>query len=108
MIISIAACDGMAKDGSGALIRDSVGITIVENLGDPAVIPVFAEVDPIPLAEIGVMTGNPEQEFGRISDADLLSEDRILVADGQARSSGLCKPPFPSPVSVNGFPPDLG
>ena len=69
--------------------RDSADIVIVENRHQPDAIPLYARLDPAPLARIGVAAGDPEQEFGRISRALLLSEDRILIADGQAHQLSL-------------------
>jgi hypothetical protein len=65
--------------------RDSAGILIVENRHTPSDLPTFATVDSEPLLELGVMAGDPHQEFGSVPFAARLGKDRILVADGQAR-----------------------
>ena len=82
-------CGESSKGTQEVSVRDSAGITIVENLSDPAEIPTFAEIDPAPVAEIGVLSGNPDQEFGRVSDASFFSHEHILIADAQARELRL-------------------
>ncbi|MCK5448338.1 MAG: hypothetical protein KAJ13_12500 [Gemmatimonadetes bacterium] len=67
-------------DGS---VRDSAGVTIVENFGTP----LWQEEDRWSLSEvlkIGSLEGEPEYQFGRISGLRMLSDGRIVVADAHA------------------------
>lgn len=84
-VLLAPACESGKPDRAMVLVRDSVGIRVVENLQGPAQLPVFASIDPAPEVEIGVVSGNPDQEFGWIRGAAFLPPDLILVADGQAR-----------------------
>lgn len=88
-LLTSSSCSGPEGNLASAVVTDSAGVQIVENRADPEALPVFAEFDPEPLAEIGVEAGNPEQEFGRIADALLLPGERVLVADGQASRLSL-------------------
>ena len=85
LLIGVVGCEGKAQDELLFAIRDSAGVQIIENRHNPDVLPSFAVVDSTPMFEIGVATGNPDQEFGAISTAAWLCADRILVVDGQAR-----------------------
>lgn len=82
-------CGGEPEPISYTTSRDSANVSIVESRPDPERLPKFAEIDPTPLAEVGVIRGNPDQEFGRIRDAILLEGDRVLIADGQAQELSL-------------------
>lgn len=67
-------------DGS---VRDSAGIQIVENFGEP----LWRQGEEWKLVEdlrIGVRDGPPEYQFGRITGFVELSDGRIVVADGMA------------------------
>ena len=81
----LTACDSLDQEPALSLVLDSAGIRVIENLHRPADVPLFATLDPMPVTEIGVVSGNPDQEFGWIKTAAYLPPDRILVADGQAR-----------------------
>jgi hypothetical protein len=67
-------------DGS---VRDSAGIEIVENYGEPLWRP-GEEWRLVEDMRIGVHDGPPEYQFGRITGFVELSDGRIVVADGMA------------------------
>jgi len=81
----ISACGPSASTAPTLTFRDSAGVVIAEGYQSPDNLPQFAVLDTIPVAEVGVRSGGPDQEFGRISGAALLADGHILIADGQAR-----------------------
>ncbi len=64
-------------DGS---VRDSAGIEIVENFGQPLWEP-GEEWRLVPDVRIGMREGPPEYQFGRIAYFGVLSDGRIVVTD---------------------------
>jgi len=64
-------------------VRDSAGIEIVENFGEPLWRP-GEEWRLVEDMRIGVHEGPPEYQFGRITGFVELSDGRIVVADGMA------------------------
>lgn len=68
-------------DGS---VRDSAGVTIVDNYGTP----LWANEDRWTLSEvlrIGMVEGDPEYQFGSLSGFSIMSDGRIVVADQMAQ-----------------------
>jgi hypothetical protein len=85
---AFAAC-GTDLPNDLAVVRDSAGITIVENGPDAAErVPRWA-VGPEPSLSIGVAEGDPGHEFHRVLDAALLSDGRIAVLDWGSRQVRL-------------------
>jgi hypothetical protein len=62
-------------------MRDSAGVTIVENFGTP----VITDPDSLRFVEevlrIGTAMGDPDYQFGRITGYAVLSDGRIVIAD---------------------------
>lgn len=88
-ILSIA-CDPRADDGEGRrtepapTVRDSAGITVVENTRMPAWDSSTAwRLAPEPTLRIGAVEGPPHQAFGYALAPVRLSDDRVVVADRQ-------------------------
>ncbi len=84
-VLAVLAC--WAESGSvtrwDGTVRDSAGIRIVENSGSP----LWREGEGWEFTEvlrIGVLEGEPEYEFGRVSGIAVLSDRRIVVADAMA------------------------
>lgn len=78
---ALPACDAAPDPTPGPAIRDSAGITIVENLA-----PAWSEaerwfVPPEPALEIGVQDGAPEYQLFRVGDAARLPDGRIAIAN---------------------------
>ncbi len=68
-----------------ASLRDSAGITIVEN-GLPAPSPLERwRLSETPPTEIGTLDGDPNHQFSEIASAFRLSDGRIVVADRGSR-----------------------
>ena len=88
-LLLIASCDIRSGDPERVVVRDSAGIQLVENLDTPEEIPIFAVVEEEPFAELGVIGGNRDQEFGRIQTAAFLPPDRVLIADSQTRETSV-------------------
>ena len=85
VLATFLGCDSAEDAPYETLTWDSAGVTVVENRVSLSDLGTFAEFDPTPLVEIGVESGNGAQEFGRISEARLVGEGRILIADSQGR-----------------------
>jgi len=84
---TLAGCGGGegGLDFRDVIVRDSAGITLVESpAGSEAAAPVWV-IDPTPIVRIGVITGDPVYQFGRIDGVTQLSDGRIVALDGQAR-----------------------
>jgi hypothetical protein len=82
LLLPLTACDGRGPGGgtSGA-VRDSAGITIVENAA-----PAWSEGDAWtlsaePALAMGASEGDPDHEFYRIAGATRLSDGTIVVAN---------------------------
>lgn len=64
-------------------VRDSAGVTVVENYGPP----LWRDGEEWTLREvlrIGTVEGEPEYQFGRITNFTPMSDGRIVVSDGMA------------------------
>ena len=85
ILFLLGACGPQEPPGPLVEVRDSAGVRIVENRHTVSDLPTFATVDAEPLLELGVMAGDPHQEFGSVPFAARLGQERVLVADGQAR-----------------------
>lgn len=88
LLLSILpACGGDGGGGDGGwagTVRDSAGVTIVENPVDG----LWGEGEAWRVEEVfrvGGMEGGPESEFGMVIGVDLDDEGRVYVADQQAR-----------------------
>jgi len=75
----VAAC-GDAGGGPAAAVRDSAGVTIVENPATLAERPLWT-VAPEPLVAIGALEGEDAYQLSQVSGAGRLSDGRILVAN---------------------------
>ena len=78
-------CTGDRTNAAGwdGVVRDSAGIQIVENRGNPT----WADGEGWALSEvlrIGEPEGDAEYTFGRIGGVAVLSDLRILVSDATA------------------------
>lgn len=79
--VVFAACGAGDRDAPGPVVRDSAGITIVENTA-----PLWHEnaawsIDAEPEVEIGVLDGDPAYQLYHARDAARLSDGRIVVAN---------------------------
>ena len=79
-----AACGGADADVPDVqtAVRDSAGITIVENSGAGWLPEHGWRVVPEPEVDIGVLEGAPEYQLFRVRGATRLSDGRIVVANG--------------------------
>lgn len=81
LLVTLAGCGGEGADSSGAVIRDSAGIQIVENTA-----PLWPEgkgwyLSEQPALSIGELEGDPNYQLYQVADARRLSDGRIVVAN---------------------------
>jgi hypothetical protein len=81
LLVALAGCGGESADSSGAVIRDSAGIQIVQNTT-----PLWAEgggwqLSDAPVLSIGELEGDPNYQLYQVNDALRLSDGRIVVAN---------------------------
>src|SRR5690606_8145107 len=83
LLIGCASCapDGGATELAVATVRDSAGVSVIEN---PRVPPGAGEwqLGPEPLVEIGVLNGEAPYQLFRVADAARLRDGRIVVVNG--------------------------
>ena len=89
----IAACQssGAAPQGWQGTTRDSAGVTIVENRDSP----LWGTGDEwtfTRVTRIGVVDGDPRYQFGGLSGLVVLSDGRIVVADGLSHNLRFFSP----------------
>ena len=80
-ILVLTACASGEAPAVRALVRDSVGIIIVENTAPLATDSIAFRIDSVPAVEIGG-SGDPREEFGRVVGVLRLPDGGIAVADG--------------------------
>src|SRR5690625_4203127 len=82
LTLTLAGCAADAPRANLATERDSAGIRIVENAEPrPGTVPEWT-IDDEPLLEIGVLDGDPAEQFFRVAGTLRLSDGRVVVADG--------------------------
>jgi hypothetical protein len=89
----ITACGGEADAASrwAGTMRDSAGVTIVENQD----VPLWREGDAwtfTKLVRIGVREGDPRYQFGSTTGLVVLSDGRVVVADGMSHNIRFFSP----------------
>jgi hypothetical protein len=83
LLLPLAACGGDAQ-AAGPTVRDSAGISIVQNETQAWKKGQEWRLSAEPVTDVGVADGDPDQQFARVSHALRLSDGTLLVADGQA------------------------
>lgn len=81
-VVATACSDRADQDLPRATLRDSAGITIVENGPLPDAPLAGWYVDPQPSVDIGTLDGDPEYQLFRVRDALRLDDGRLVVLDG--------------------------
>jgi hypothetical protein len=82
--ISLAGC-GRAGRTAGPVVRDSAGVTIVENSSPRWADGAGWRLSAEPLLDIGVVEGDPMYQLDRVSGAFRLDDGRFVVANGGTR-----------------------
>ena len=87
-LIAALACDRSKSASADALVvRDSAGISIVENgRADVADVPWWS-VDTVPSLAIGALSGDPAVEFAAIGSVGQLPNGMIVVVDGRGEAA---------------------
>jgi len=80
-VLGMPGCDSAAGRDT-VTVRDSAGVTIVENSGGMWHDGEAWTVNPEPAVDIGVLEGAAEYQLFRVSDARRLSNGNIVVANG--------------------------
>lgn len=86
VVVALCACGvgGNAKDPT-FVQRDSAGVRIVESHAPAWSASGVWRVSPAPVLRIGVVEGDPHDQFFRIAGAKRLTSGEIVVADGGSR-----------------------
>lgn len=80
VVVGFACACGSAGDRSGAAVRDSAGVRIVENPAVTSAIPEWTLAQH-PLLDVGVVEGPEEYRLFRVSDAKRLADGGVLVVN---------------------------
>ncbi|MCK5653249.1 MAG: hypothetical protein KAJ42_17810 [Gemmatimonadetes bacterium] len=75
------ACASGSEPPSTTTVRDSAGVTIVENSHAPETDDGGWWVDPEPMLSIGTVSGDPEYQMFTVNGAQRLSDGRIAIAN---------------------------
>src|SRR5690349_14962071 len=90
VVVAITACvsgDSTRRDTEAATVRDSAGVTIVENaVVEPAGIPTW-RIDTVPAVTIGKTSGESAYEFGTIGGLRRMPNGMVVVLTGQGESA---------------------
>ncbi len=79
-VILLAACEGGPSSGAGAVqVRDSAGVTIVENPAVTGNSGRFWTVGPAPSLDLGRVAGPEEYQLFRVRDALRSADGRLVV-----------------------------
>jgi hypothetical protein len=81
LFVCLAACGGDAARSADPVVRDSAGIRIVENSAPRWPEGAGWRLSEVPVLDIGVLDGDPYYQLYRVSDAEKLSDGRIVVAN---------------------------
>jgi hypothetical protein len=81
VVVGVMACSEGAERNT-ATVRDSAGVTIVENSGGTWQGGEVWAVNPEPAVDIGVLEGAAEYQLFRVRDARRLDNGNIVVANG--------------------------
>lgn len=98
-LLGAAACGGDAN-ASRAVMRDSAGITIVENVLPDAATTTWWSLSPTPEMDIGTAQGSEAEALFRVVDAVRLSDGRVVVANGGSSEVRYYRPDGSLEVSV--------
>ncbi len=85
-VLVLAACEEGPGELESQIVRDSVGITLVDNPEDVWAGPETWRLSPEPVLRIGAVDGEEPYLFGQIADIIVLSDGRIVVAEGADRT----------------------
>lgn len=87
VLVLLTACTGGAADAPDVetSVRDSAGITVVENSGTGWAPQQGWRVAAEPAVDIGVLEGAPEYQLFRVRGSAVLSDGRIVVANAGTR-----------------------
>lgn len=83
-VVGLGACSSEPSTGSAFTTRDSAGIVIAENAGEPPADGGGWALSSEPLLQIGSMEGDDAYLFFRIWGATRLSDGRLAVANNRA------------------------
>jgi len=82
-LFALGGCAGGGEGvGSAAVVRDSAGVTIVENSGESWTNDAAWRLGEAPLVDIGGSEEDPLYDLGQVGGAVRLSDGRIVVANG--------------------------
>jgi len=88
----LGACESEPPSGHTFATRDSAGVIIAENVGEPPVEENQWRIGTEPVLQIGTLEGEDAYMFQRIWGATRLSDGRIAVADNRASEIRIYSP----------------
>jgi hypothetical protein len=80
LALALVACGGGMGGIAHTAERDSAGVPIVENRGDPALL--AWRIDTLPRIDIGGAEGDSSQQLFRVAGVVRLQDGRVVVGDG--------------------------
>ena len=81
LAVGVAGCAQGSSD-SGASVRDSAGVVIVESSATVRSDDIGWQIAGSPFLDIGAADGSPEYQFHRVEGTVRLDDGRVVVADG--------------------------
>lgn len=90
--LAVAGCGGAGEASSGFEVRDSAGITIVENTAPRWSDEAEWRLAESPSLDIGVLEGAPEYQLYQVRGAVRLDDGRIVIANGGSHELRLYSP----------------
>jgi hypothetical protein len=82
----LVACGDTGGQTTAVIVRDSAGVEIVENAGDPWSVEERWHIVPEPILRIGAIEGGEPYLFAGVRGVVILSDGRIVVANGDDNS----------------------
>jgi hypothetical protein len=80
--LAASACSSSEGTTATALVRDSAGVSVVENASVPLHASAGWALSPEPLVDVGVLQGEPEYQLFRVRDAVRFDDGSIVVLNG--------------------------
>lgn len=84
LVVLVIGCDSAQGDVALTTVRDSAGITIVDNVFPDSAAIAWWSIEPAPVLDIGGADVDEAYALHQVRDAKRLADGRIVVANGSA------------------------